>query len=261
MVGRTRQILGNAHSWERTRIKTTIISNRMQRIMYLWIVTKTKIMDMINNNNTLRWGRRIHSITTKETKWQIIGTTITTLRTVGMITRSIIIGTNIHYLATIKIVTITIKMITLHIRITIIRSNNQQEMLPRPGHSSPSLTMMSNIINNSQLSIKINKIPGPRHKHDHLWESSNSTINKHQATITHRIKHKTSLSKRQIFKPNKISFSMIPQLLFNALLDVEESSTLTVSPSIRPFVIKSSKRKENNSMPNSKEFLMVSIKK
>jgi len=54
---------------------------------------------------------------------------------------------------------------------------------------------------------------------------------------------------------------MIPQLLFNVLLDVEGSSTLTVSPSIRPFVIKSSKRKENNSMLNNKEFLMVNIKK
>ena len=205
---------------------------------------------------------------TKRHSYIIIGTLTTTPQTVEMITcpSIITIGTNILHRAIIKIATTitTIKMTTLHIRIMTTKSNNSlREMLPRREPSSPNHhTMMSSIINNSRLSIKLNKIQGQRHRLVHHWESSNSTINKHQATIiTHRIKHKTNLSNKQIFKPNKISFSMTHQLLFNALLDVVESSILTVSLSIRPFVIRSSRRKENNSMLNSKEFLMVNIKK
>lgn len=204
---------------------------------------------------------------TKRHSYIIIGTLTTTPQTVEMITcpSIITIGTNILHRAIIKIATTTTtKMTTLHTRIMIPKSNSSlREMLPRLGHNSPNHhTMMSSIINSSRLSIKLNKIQGQRHRLVHHWESSNSTINKHQATIiTHRIKHKISLSNRPIFKPNKISFSMTHQLLFNALLDVVESSILTVSLSIRPFVIRSSRRKENNSMLNSKEFLMVNIKK
>lgn len=54
---------------------------------------------------------------------------------------------------------------------------------------------------------------------------------------------------------------MILQPSFNVLLVVEENSILTVSPNIKPYVIKFSKRKENSLTLNSKEFLMVNIKR
>lgn len=156
MEGHTHQTLHNVQNWEGMKIKTTIISNRMPKIMYLWIVTKTKTMELaMINNSTIKWILKTRFMITKRPNCLTIGIT-TILQTVEMITIEINIP------LTIRITTI-IKMITLHTP-TMTTKNSLQEMAPKPELSNLNLTMMSSIINNSQLSIKINKIPGLKHR-------------------------------------------------------------------------------------------------
>ena len=70
-----------------------------------------------------------------------------------------------------------------------------------------------------------------------------------------------SPSNKPILKVNKKLLNMIHQPLLPVLLDVEENSILTASPNIKPFVTKYSKKKENNSILNNKEFSINNIKK
>jgi len=156
MEGHTHQTLRNVQNWEGMRIKTTIISNQMLKIMYLWIVTKTKTMELaMINNSTIKWVLKTPFMTTKRPNCITIGIT-----TIPLIVEMITIEINIPL--TIRITTI-IKMITLH-TLTMTTKNSLQEMASKPEPSNLNHTMMSSIINNSQLSIKINKIPGQKRR-------------------------------------------------------------------------------------------------
>ena len=151
----THQTLRNAQNWKGMKIKTTTISNLMLKVMCLWIITKTKTMQLAMISNTIKLVLKTRFMITKRPNCPTIGIT-TILRTVEMTTIEINIP------LTIKISTI-IKMITLHTP-TMTKKNSLQEMAPKPEPSNLNLTMMSSIINNSQLSIKINKIPGLKHR-------------------------------------------------------------------------------------------------
>lgn len=107
------------------------------------------------NHSTTKWVPKTHFMTTKEPNWLTTGTT-TILRTVETIT----VETN--FPPTIKIATIT-KMITLHTP-TMTAKNSLQEMALKPELNNLNPITMNSIINNSQLSIKINKIPGQKHR-------------------------------------------------------------------------------------------------
>jgi len=107
------------------------------------------------NNSTIKWVLKTPFMTTKRPNCITIGIT-----TIPLIVEMITIEINIPL--TIRITTI-IKMITLH-TLTMTTKNSLQEMASKPEPSNLNHTMMSSIINNSQLSIKINKIPGQKRR-------------------------------------------------------------------------------------------------